>query len=44
MKDVLIVLFSFATVVGLFYLRVRQADGWLLLPRNKIQSLFSGKK
>jgi len=26
MKDVLIILFSFATLVGLFYLRVRQSD------------------
>ncbi len=26
MKDVLIILFSFATIVGLFYLPVRQAD------------------
>jgi hypothetical protein len=44
MKDAFIVLLSFSAVVGLFYLRVKRTDGWLLMPKNKIQSLFSEKK
>lgn len=43
MRDVLIVLLSFATVVALFFLRVKGAGGWLFLPKNKIQRLFDDK-
>jgi hypothetical protein len=44
MVDFLIVLLSFAAVVALFSLRVKRADGWLLLPKAKIETLFGRKK
>jgi len=44
MKDILIVALSFATAIGLFYLRVKYAGGWWLLPKRKIQTLFGRDK
>lgn len=43
MRDFLIVIFALGAVLALFHLRVKQAGGWLILGKEKIQKLFSDK-
>lgn len=44
MKEFLITFSLFGSALALFYLRVRQAGGWLLLGKVKLQKAFPNEE